>query len=302
MSSGDVGHFDDAGRLFIDGRDDDMIVSGGENVFPAEVEDLLAGPRGVREVAVFGVDDEKFGQRLKAVVVLARTALTRRRGQGARQDQPRRLQGAARGRVRRRAPAHVDRQGPQARAQRTPETLAITVGMAQRTDLFSTSARLGLSSGEGRRLDLHATLEPFELGGETYVATPAAVPVRLDVSRTTGNGYALRLRFAASLEGPCMRCLGPAAPRLRRRRPRGDQPGGGDELQSRTSTRRRARPARLGARLVPARDAGPDHSAAPDCARPVPDLRGQPQRRVRTTRTRPSRTRAGRSSRELRFE
>ena len=45
MSSGDVGHFDDAGRLFVDGRDDDMIVSGGENVFPAEVEDLLVGPR-----------------------------------------------------------------------------------------------------------------------------------------------------------------------------------------------------------------------------------------------------------------
>jgi acyl-CoA synthetase (AMP-forming)/AMP-acid ligase II len=70
LSSGDVGHFDEAGRLFVDGRDDDMIVSGGENVFPAEVEDLLAGHDAVLEVAVFGVDDEKFGQRLKAVVVL----------------------------------------------------------------------------------------------------------------------------------------------------------------------------------------------------------------------------------------
>jgi acyl-CoA synthetase (AMP-forming)/AMP-acid ligase II len=70
LSSGDVGHFDEAGRLFVDGRDDDMIVSGGENVFPAEVEDLLAGHEAVAEVAVFGVDDEKFGQRLKAVVVL----------------------------------------------------------------------------------------------------------------------------------------------------------------------------------------------------------------------------------------
>jgi fatty-acyl-CoA synthase len=55
--------------LFVDGRDDDMIVSGGENVFPAEVEDLLAGHDGIAEVAVFGVDDEQFGQRLKAVVV-----------------------------------------------------------------------------------------------------------------------------------------------------------------------------------------------------------------------------------------
>jgi acyl-CoA synthetase (AMP-forming)/AMP-acid ligase II len=70
LSSGDVGHFDEAGRLFVDGRDDDMIVSGGENVFPAEVEDLLSGHEAVAEVAVFGVDDEKFGQRLKAVVVL----------------------------------------------------------------------------------------------------------------------------------------------------------------------------------------------------------------------------------------
>jgi acyl-CoA synthetase (AMP-forming)/AMP-acid ligase II len=70
LSSGDVGHFDEAGRLFVDGRDDDMIVSGGENVFPAEVEDLLAGHEAVIEVAVFGVDDEDFGQRLKAVVVL----------------------------------------------------------------------------------------------------------------------------------------------------------------------------------------------------------------------------------------
>jgi len=70
LSSGDVGHIDPAGRLFIDGRDDDMIVSGGENVFPGEVEDLLAGHAAVAEAAVFGVADEEFGQRLKAVVVL----------------------------------------------------------------------------------------------------------------------------------------------------------------------------------------------------------------------------------------
>jgi acyl-CoA synthetase (AMP-forming)/AMP-acid ligase II len=69
LSSGDVGHFDDEGRLFIDGRDDEMIVSGGENVFPREVEDLLAGHDSISEVAVIGVDDEDFGQRLKAFVV-----------------------------------------------------------------------------------------------------------------------------------------------------------------------------------------------------------------------------------------
>jgi fatty-acyl-CoA synthase len=70
MASGDVGHFDDDGRLYIDGRDDEMIVSGGENVFPAEVEELLARHESIDEAAAVGVDDEKFGQRLKAFVVL----------------------------------------------------------------------------------------------------------------------------------------------------------------------------------------------------------------------------------------
>jgi acyl-CoA synthetase (AMP-forming)/AMP-acid ligase II len=69
-SSGDVGHFDADGRLFIDGRDDEMIVSGGENVFPREVEDLLADHAAVEEVAVIGVEDAEFGQRLKAFVVV----------------------------------------------------------------------------------------------------------------------------------------------------------------------------------------------------------------------------------------
>jgi fatty-acyl-CoA synthase len=70
MSSGDVGHFDRDGRLFIDGRDDEMIVSGGENVFPAEVEELLAAHSSIEEAAAIGVEDEQFGQRLKAFVVV----------------------------------------------------------------------------------------------------------------------------------------------------------------------------------------------------------------------------------------
>jgi acyl-CoA synthetase (AMP-forming)/AMP-acid ligase II len=69
LSSGDVGHFDEDGRLFIDGRDDEMIVSGGENVFPREVEDLLSDHEEVIEAAAIGVDDEQFGQRLRAFVV-----------------------------------------------------------------------------------------------------------------------------------------------------------------------------------------------------------------------------------------
>ena len=71
LSSGDVGHFDDDGLLFIDGRDDEMIVSGGENVFPIEVENLLVEREDVLEAAVIGVEDPEFGQRLKAFVVRA---------------------------------------------------------------------------------------------------------------------------------------------------------------------------------------------------------------------------------------
>src|SRR4051794_3490697 len=68
-ASGDVGRFDSSGRLFSEGRDDEMIVSGGENVFPAEVEELLAAHPGIVEAAVVGVEDDKMGQRLKAFVV-----------------------------------------------------------------------------------------------------------------------------------------------------------------------------------------------------------------------------------------
>jgi len=71
MSSGDVGYLDDAGRLFVVGRDDEMIVSGGENVYPIEVEKTLAVHPDVAEAAVIGVDDEQYGQRLAAFVVLA---------------------------------------------------------------------------------------------------------------------------------------------------------------------------------------------------------------------------------------
>lgn len=70
LSSGDVGRWDEAGRLYVGGRDDDMIVSGGENLYPREVEDLLADLDGISDVAVIGVDDDEFGKRLAAFVVL----------------------------------------------------------------------------------------------------------------------------------------------------------------------------------------------------------------------------------------
>ncbi|HEV2775000.1 MAG TPA: acyl-CoA synthetase [Solirubrobacteraceae bacterium] len=69
LSTGDVGHFDQDDRLFVDGRDDEMIISGGENVFPREVEDTICALEGVVDVAAIGVEDARFGQRLRAFVV-----------------------------------------------------------------------------------------------------------------------------------------------------------------------------------------------------------------------------------------
>jgi len=103
--------------------------------------------------------------------------------------------------------------------------------MPQRTDTFDL-ARLGLSAGEGRHLDLHATLPPFSFGGEQYVVATEPVPVVVDVSRTNGNGFALRLRFTAALDGPCMRCLGPASPEVAVDAREVSVPNGGDELAS----------------------------------------------------------------------
>src|SRR3954462_9960147 len=74
MSTGDLGHIDDEGRLFIDSREDDMIVSGGENVYPGEVEELLSKHPKIADAAVIGVEDPDFGQRLKAFVVTSGSA------------------------------------------------------------------------------------------------------------------------------------------------------------------------------------------------------------------------------------
>jgi uncharacterized protein len=100
--------------------------------------------------------------------------------------------------------------------------------MPQRTDVFDLQ-RLRLTSGEGRRLDLHVRLEPFSFGGQRYAADPDVVPVRVDVSRTTGNGWALRLRTAVAISGPCMRCLEPAAPGFEVEAREVEQPGVADE-------------------------------------------------------------------------
>jgi len=103
--------------------------------------------------------------------------------------------------------------------------------MAQRTDVFDLDG-LALRSGEGRKLELSVRLDDVRFGNDRYTVEPRDVPVRLDVSRTTHNGWALRLRFSAALAGPCMRCLEPASPEFTIDAREVDQPGGGDELSS----------------------------------------------------------------------
>jgi uncharacterized protein len=103
--------------------------------------------------------------------------------------------------------------------------------MPLRTDIFDLGG-LRLSSGEGRRLDLRVGIDPFELGGEHYAVEPSVVPAQLDISRTTGDGYALRLRFEATLDGPCMRCLTTAHPAFDVLAREVSQPGEGEDLES----------------------------------------------------------------------
>src|ERR1700684_4390534 len=93
-------------------------------------------------------------------------------------------------------------------------------------------AGLRLSTGEGRRFELAVHIDPLTLGGERYEVHPAVLPVRLDVSRMTGNGYALRLRFKATLSGLCTRFLKDAAWPVEGEPPQVDSPGGGEDLSS----------------------------------------------------------------------
>jgi uncharacterized protein len=103
--------------------------------------------------------------------------------------------------------------------------------MAAPTDTFDLG-RLRLTSGEGRRLTLGLRIGDFDFGGERYAVEPALIDATLDISRMTGGGYALRLRFDAGLTGPCMRCLESAAPVTSVDAREVHQPGGGEELTS----------------------------------------------------------------------
>ncbi|HTW42566.1 MAG TPA: DUF177 domain-containing protein [Solirubrobacteraceae bacterium] len=93
-------------------------------------------------------------------------------------------------------------------------------------------ASLRLSAGEGRRLALETSIEPLLLGSERYTAQPQRVPVALEVSRMSGGGYALRLRFSAAVRGACMRCLKEASPQVEVEAREVDAPGGGEDLDS----------------------------------------------------------------------
>lgn len=103
--------------------------------------------------------------------------------------------------------------------------------MAPRGDVFDLGS-LRLTAGEGRHLELEVSLDPFELAGERYTVRPEQIPVRLEVSKTTGDGYALRLSLSAKLAGPCMRCLADAEPEFTVEAREVSQPGAGEELES----------------------------------------------------------------------
>jgi uncharacterized protein len=104
--------------------------------------------------------------------------------------------------------------------------------MAALADTFDLGT-LRLHSGEAASANFEVHVDPLQFGGQTYAIQGDGVPAHLDVSRTTGSGYALRLRFEVFLDGPCMRCLdnaGETAVGVDAREV--DQPGGGDELTS----------------------------------------------------------------------
>ena len=224
MSTGDVGHFDAEGRLFVDGRDDDMIVSGGENVFPSEVEDLLSAVPGVAEVAVVGVPDPEFGQRLRAYVVPAPGAEL-----SAEQLQAHVRANLARYKVPRDV-EFIDELPRNATGKILKRALQL---VTLRTDSFDLRG-LRLSSGEGRRL---------ELAVRSTGSSSAARPIRAAQALIAGAprhlpDHRLRIRAAAAVRGPAGGPLhalsgGGRVPGVRgRRAARSPSPGEGDELES----------------------------------------------------------------------
>ena len=152
--------------------------------------------------------------------------------------------------------------------------------MPQRTDIFDL-ARLGLTSGEGRRLDLFVHVDPFDYGGSRYAVPEELVPVRLDISRTTGDGWALRLRFSATLDGPCMRCLEHATPEFDVDSYEVHQPGAGDEDLTSPYMGEHGLDLEAWARDALALALPAQIKCRPGLRRPVPEVRREPQRGAR---------------------
>ena len=156
MSSGDVGYFDEHGLLYVSGRDDEMIVSGGENVFPAEVEDLISGHPEVVEATALGVEDKEWGHRLRCFVVKTEGASIDEDAIKAYvREQPGPLQGAARGDLPRRAAAQPHRQDPQARTPRNGRRRRRRIGRRRRRrrmDAVGGDVRIGCRRRR-RRID-----------------------------------------------------------------------------------------------------------------------------------------------------
>jgi uncharacterized protein len=103
--------------------------------------------------------------------------------------------------------------------------------MGARTDTFDL-ASLSLTPGEARRLDLEVTIDDVGFGGQDYAIEPQSVAVTVDLTKMVHNGWSLRLRFGASLSGPCMRCLQPAEPFFDIDAREIDQPNMGEDLDS----------------------------------------------------------------------
>ena len=311
------------GRLFIDGRDDEMIVSGGENVFPREVEDLLAGHDAVKEVAVIGVDDDEFGQRLKAFVVTDDgEELDEDEVQGLREVEPRRLQGPARRRVPRLAAAQRDRQGPQARAGRRSRPLeavspAIRPGSAARARRAERRTQARSSTRRTRRLSGHVraprpaagpmpgAIERTRPGARSEDRSSSDEAAR-SAGRRQGRRQRGQLARAEAASGPTRpgsrneeRSRGSSAVGMRSRctasaaGPRRAAP----RLQiGELAARQVAAPAdRIDASCSPRRADGPRPMDGRSTARSPPRLRRPPRADTAPARTRPSRPSSGSS-------
>ena len=148
--------------------------------------------------------------------------------------------------------------------------------MAPLTDTFDLGT-LRLASGEGAHADLEVAVDPLAFGGQTYTVPEDRVAVRLDVSRTTGSGFALRLRFEAHLDGPCMRCLEDADAVLAVDAREVDQPGGGDELSLALPATTRSWTCARWARDALALALPTQILCREDCAGPVPEVRREPE-------------------------